>query len=224
MIHATHGTNAPQTITDTGSVGTTPTTPSAAPTSLLPEPSPMLGGDLSAQIAALAVKTGETERDINSKAAETEDTTEDAANAAQVSLMHDEASTMRTGAWVSGLLQVGAGALSMASGAVSLNGANTAAGSSAARAIAGQATMLGGGSQCLQAGSTLAGGYFKAAETDTEALTTAEKGIADAAQRTSGDARAAEKDASDFVQSAIDFYRQFQATKAQADAAALHGA
>jgi hypothetical protein len=208
MLHGIQSTNTPSTVTDTPS-SSSPAAAAPTTSSLLPEPSPMLGADMGAEIAALALKTGQLQQDINTKAAETQDSIQDAADAAQVSTMHDEASTMRAGAWESGLFQIGAGVSSLASAGVSSSGAT------------GSANAI---SQAMQSGSTLAGGLNKAAETDSEALATAQKALADAAQRSGSAARDGQKNASDFVQAAIDFYREYQSTKAEAQAAALHGA
>jgi hypothetical protein len=234
-IQSTHATSAVATLTHVED----PSGPCVTPSSLLPEPSPMLlGADIGAEIAALAVKTGETQRDIETRAAETEDTVEDRAEQAEVSTMHDEASTMRAGAWTSGLLQVGAGVCSIASAGMSIDAAHASQGPAAcptaspggsvavsqAVSAAGVAGMLKGFSEGLNGGGTLAGGLSKAAATDCEALATASKALADAAERSGAAARDGQKNASDFVQSAIDFYREYESTKAQADAAAVHGA
>jgi hypothetical protein len=209
MIHSIHATNAPSTIDDAAPPSAaTPASPSSA--TLLPEPTPMLGCDMGAEIAALAVRTGQLQQDVNTKAAEAQDTIQDEADAAQVSTLHDEASTMRSGAWSSGLLEIGAGAATM--------------GSAMPGESANLSTALKGGAQAMQGGSTLAGGLSKAAATDSEALATQQKAAADAAQRSGQAARDGQKNASDFIQAAIDFYREYQSTKAEAQAAALHGA
>jgi len=193
------------------------TTASTPPPLLLPSPvETMMSGDMGADIAALAVKSGQVERELDTKATETEDTIQDEADQAQVATMHDEATTMRSGAWESGLMQVGAGACEIG-----------AAGFSSAKAGAPPPKIVGilkGFADGLNGGGTIAGGLSKAAATDTEALATAQKAIADSAQRSGQTARDAQKADSDFVQAAIDFYREYQSTKAQAQAAALHGA
>lgn len=186
--------------------------------SLLPEPSGvLLGADMGAEIAALAVKSGQTQEDISTRAAEIQDSIEDRAQQAEVQTMHDEASTLRAGAWESGLLQIGAGACSIASAGESIGALQ---GSKAA----GIAGMLKGASQGLDGGGTLAGGLSKAVATDCEALATVSKALGDAAERSGAAARDGQKNASDFIQSAIDFYREYQSTRAQAEAAALHAA
>jgi hypothetical protein len=210
MIHGMHATNATTPIEDAAPPGAGGVTTATSSASLLPEPSPMLGADMGAEIAALAVRTGQLQQDVNTKSAETQDTIQDEADAAQVSTMHDEASTMRSGAWSSGLLEIGAGAATMGS---AMPGAST-----------NLTTALKGGAEAMQGGSTLAGGLSKAAATDSEALATQQKAAADAAQRSGQAARDGQKNASDFVQAAIDFYREYQSTKAEAQAAALHGA
>jgi hypothetical protein len=212
-IHVVH-----LTTTSVDDAATTTPVASAPPTTLLPEPGElMLGADMGAEIAALAVKTGESQQDVDTKAAEAQDTVQASADAAQVSTMHDEASTMRTGAWTSGLLQMGAGALTIASAGVSVG---AAAGSTAS----GVAGGLKGASEGMSGGSTLAGGLNKAATTDMDANAAASKALADAAQQSGAAERDGEKSASTFVQAAIDFYKEYEASKAQAQAAAVHGA
>jgi len=212
IVDSTHAARATSSTTDLGSpsakVGSTAVPPT---TTLLPDPTAaLLGADLGAEIAALAVKSGQLERSLETRAAEAQDSLQNDAEQAEVATMHDEASTMRAGAWASGLMQIGAGACSVAA-------AGTSAGSTAGG-------LLKGASEGLSGAATLAGGLSKAAATDTEALATGYKALADAAQRSGAAARDGQKSASDFVQSAIDFYREYRATKAQADAAALHGA
>jgi hypothetical protein len=219
-VHNASTTHATAPLSSVGGATGNPAASSVTPaTSLLPEPSPalMLGADMGAEIAALAVKSGQTQRDIDTKATETQDSIADRAAAASVNTMHDEASTMRAGAWESGLLQIGAGAFSIASAGESI-------GAQPGTEAAGIAGGLKGISEGLSGGSTLAGGLNKAAETDSEALATASKALSDAAQRSGAALRDGQKGASDFIQSAIDFYREYQSTKAEAQAAALHRA
>jgi hypothetical protein len=59
---------------------------------------------------------------------------------------------------------------------------------------------------------------------DTDATATAWKAESDAAERTGSEMRDGEKSATTFVQAALDFYKEYQTAKAQAEAAAVHGA
>jgi hypothetical protein len=213
------GSVAPASVTDTTSSSQSTTTPTAAPASLLPDPSSgaLVGGDMGAEIAALAVKLGKSEQDLNAKAAEAQDQVEDAQEAAQVQTMHDEASTLRDGAWESGMLQIGAGACTAASGGIAASGGT----SDFMKALP---TMVKGVGEGLNGAATITGGLSKAAATDLEANATASKSIADAAGRAGGVDRDTQKNATQFVQAALDFYREYETAKAQAQAAALHGA
>jgi hypothetical protein len=213
------GSVAPATVTDTTSSSPSTATPAAAPASLLPDPSSgaLVAGDMGAEIAALAVKLGKSEQDLNAKAAETQDQVEDAQEAAQVQTMHDEASTLRDGAWESGMLQIGAGACTVASGGISAAGGT----SNFMKALP---TMVKGVGEGLNGAATITGGLSKAAATDLEANATASKSIADAAGRAGGVDRDTQKNATQFVQAALDFYREYETAKAQSQAAALHGA
>jgi hypothetical protein len=217
-IHSTQSSVASSSISplpDAVAPGTTTATAGQAPPSLLPDPpTALLGGDMAAQIAALAVQAGQAQQDIDTKSAEAEDSVQDQAEAAEVTTMHAEASALRTSAWESGLLQVGAGACTIAGAGASLGGGT-------AQAAGG---MLKGVGEGLSGGATIAGGLGKAAATDLEASATASKALADSAERAGGVDRDAKKSAETFVQAAIDFYREYASTKAQAQAAALHGA
>lgn len=214
-LDALHGSEAPSFVPTESTTGTNTAAPAPAMT-LLPEPGHCIAGDdLGAEIAALAVKTGEVDEEIDTRAAETQDQVQDEAEAAQVSTLHDEASATRSFAWASGCLQIGAGALSMASGGEAMGSGNKAAG------IAG---LLKGASEATSGAGTIVAGLGKAAATDMDAQATASKALADAAQRSGGELRDGQKSASAFVQSAVDFYREYEAAKGAAQAAALHGA
>jgi hypothetical protein len=200
----------------------TPSTPQTASpatqgASLLPEPAVMLDGDPGAEIAALAVQQGETQQNIDTVSTEQQDTVENQEDAAQVATLHDEASTMRAGAWESGLLQVSAGACAIGSAGASIGAAQGST-------RAGVSGILKGTSEGLMGGGSLADGLSKAAATDTQALATGQKALSDAAQRAGDMDRDAQKSASAFVQSALDFYREYETAKRQAQAAAVHAA
>jgi hypothetical protein len=213
MIMTIHAV-APCTVSSPSSASTSPPSGDAAPASLLPEPTPYaMGGDMGAEITALAIQNGQTESSLNETAQQSQDRIQDLAEQAQVSTMHDEASTMRASAWEAGLLQIAAGAATIGGGAASINGASS-----------GVVSLIKGGADTLSGASAIAAGLGKAAETDDEALTAGSKATADAAQREADTCRQAQKDASSFISAAIDFYREYQSTKAQADAAAVHSA
>jgi hypothetical protein len=206
--------------------------------SLLPEPgSIMLGANVGAMIAELAIKNGELENRINNNAAEAQNTMEDAANQAQVAELHQEASDTRNSALIGGTLQVGAGLCSVAAAgasggaAVGGNGASPATSATATaqfidnlKTLGGVGQLLKGASQSLDGAGTLTGGLGKAAATDDEALAAQSKALADIAQRGGDAARDAHKNSEAFVQSAIDFYREYESTQAAAQAAAVHRA
>ena len=196
---------ASQASTSPGAVGASG---SGAPATLLPNPDmTLLTGDMGAAIAALAVQQGNAEEQTETKATEAQDNVQDAAETAQVATLHDEASTMRAGAWESGLFQVAAGAATMGSG-----GSGTAA------------ALMKGGADALNGLGTITGGLSKAAATDLAASATASKALADAAGRAGDLDRDAHKSVESFVQAALDFYREYAQAKTQAEAAAVHGA
>jgi hypothetical protein len=189
-----------------------------SPEPLCPEPAPvLLGGDLGATIAALAVQCGQEEQNVSTAATETQDSIAAQASAAEVDQLHEEASTTRAGAWASGLLQVGAGVAGIASAGLSIGAAQ-------GTVQAGVSTGLKGVADGLDGAGAIAGGLSKASATDLEALQTASKALADAAQRSGAADRDGLKTAGDYVQAAIDFYREVEQTKAQAEAAPLQRA
>jgi hypothetical protein len=215
------------TVTDfeSGAPGLTPCGAAPSTVPLLPTPDDALlgGADPGAAIAALAVQTGQAQHDLDAQAAERADATQSSAEAAEVAAMREEASAAREGAWTSGLLQVGAGACSMGAAGITLDAGVSATGKAASSAGS-YAALVKGFGEGLSGGSGLASGLARAATTDSEALAAAHKALADSAARAGGEARDAQKGASDFVQSALSFYREYAATRAQAQAAALHGA
>jgi hypothetical protein len=204
-----------QGISPTGGAGT-----------LLPEPSLMLLGDAGAEIAAIAVQQGEAQQTIDTTAAEAEDTSADAAAAAQVATLHQEASTTRAGALESGVLQISAGACAIASAGVAADAKvpSTTPGAAAVSPNTTWSGVLKGASEGLMGGGTMADGLSRAAATDSQALATGQQAAATSAQQAAAAARDGQKSAESFVQAALDFYKEYETTKAQAQAAALHGA
>ncbi len=192
-------------------------TSSTARASLLPEPSLWIEGDPGAEIAALAVQQGQAQQDIETVSAEEQDTVQDQAADAQVATLHDEASTMRSGALESGLLQIGAGACAIGSAGASIGAAQ-------GTFQAGVGGALKGLSEGLAGGGSLADGLSKAAATDLQALATAQQALGSAAQRAGDASRDGQKAASAYVQAALDFYKEYETAKAQAQAAAVHAA
>jgi hypothetical protein len=174
----------------------------------------VLDGDMGAEIAALAVQQGTAQQNIDNQAIGEQDSVEDQAEQAEVQTMHEQATETRNGAIASGALQIGGGLCSMGAGGLGMSSLKNAASLS---------TMMKGGSEAFVGGGTIAGGLGQAAATDSAALAAAQKSAGDAANRAGQTDRSAQKSASDFVESAIEFYREYETAKAQAAAAALHG-
>ena len=144
--------NVPVGPLDIGEAGTSTRSPEAGgATTLLPEPMTVLAGaDMAAQITALAVKAGQEQQDIDTKSTEAEDAVQDQADQAEVATMHEEASTIRAGAWESGILQ--------SRRRVHDRLGRQSVGANAGSKAAGIATGLKGSADILNGAATLAGG------------------------------------------------------------------
>jgi hypothetical protein len=169
----------------------------AAATSAMLEVSSM-GGDVGDQVAALMVENGEAERTTDHQARDAAREAESQADTAQVQALHDEASSMRTQGWVDAAAGVG-------------NAILKAYGTPIGQAAGEAATKVGDSA-------------FSATQHDDEATAAADKAAADQAQAAAQDDTDAANDASQSIQTALDFDRTVQTTEAQTQLAALHRA
>ena len=181
--------------------------PSSATTSFDATSPVVDAGDLGAEIAALAIRTGDAERSTAHAQRNLDEAAQSRADDAQVQAMHDEASSMRTQAWVSG--------------AVGVAGACVAAGC----ATTGVSSTWGVvGSDVSSASGKMVDGLFGAAQHDEEASAAQDKAAADRAASDAKNASDAANDAGATVQAALDFARGYVVTEAQTQSAALHRA
>jgi hypothetical protein len=167
------------------------------------------GGDLGAEMAALEIRNGDAERSMEHTQRSIDEAAQQAADAAQVQSMHDEASSMRTGAWVSGAIGIAAAGASVLIPAAATGGPST---------WGMAASDLG------TAGGKLTDGLFSAAEHGDEANAAQDKAASDRYASDAKDASDAASGADATVSNALDFARSYVATEAQTQAAALHRA
>ena|ERR1019366_3313444 len=167
------------------------------------------GGDLGAEMAALEIKNGDAERSMEHTQRSLDEAAQRQADAAQVQSMHDEASSMRTGAWLNGAIGVAAAGASVFIPAAATGGPST--GGMAA-------------SDLTTAGGKLTDGLFGASQHDDEASAAQDKAAADRYASDAKDASDAANSADATVSNALDFARSYVATEAQTQAAALHRA
>jgi hypothetical protein len=167
------------------------------------------GGDLGAEIAALAIQNGNTQRATAHAQRAIDEADQERADAAQVQAIHSEASSMRAQAWVDGGIGVAA-----AFGDAFIP-----------RAPTGGPSGWGAASTDLTAAATkMVDGFFAAAQHDDEADAASDKAAADRFANDAKDASDAANDATATINTALDFARSYVATEAQTQAAALHRA
>ncbi len=154
-------------------------------------------GDLGAEIAAIAVRNGDVERDASHEAREAEERTEAKDDAAQVQDMREEASSMR----MEGVFD-----------------AVTTVGTAYVKAYCPSAAFAG------EAAEKLGDGFWHAAQHANEAEAAGQKAAADQAKGAAQDDGDAANDANGYVKAAIDFYREYASTEAQTQSAAIHRA
>ncbi len=211
-------------------------------------------GDPGAMVAALAVQSSKTQRDI--ARAERNDAlkAQGQAETAEIQDMRDKANLQRAQGIVSGALQMAQGACDLASGLndvkaaqqqaeadrtaadlktngssdtpeqrnalqAKLDSLNTAIGTSKTNAAWDRAAGAGFG-----AGKSVADGLFSGAITDKDADAKVHDVAAQSFKQIADDAHDTEKDAQATIDKAIDFYKEYVDTKAQAAMAAVHRA
>jgi hypothetical protein len=185
--------------------------PSAAPPTLIPDPLTALlcSGDPGAEIAALAVKTGETQQNTAQAARDADEQLEATEDGAEVDAMRKKADEIRSAGWADGVGMFAEGASAVAGAYAPTPQAN--------------AVWKGLGTG-VHASLSVGSSYTKAAEADRDADSAAHKASADQARRAADDMHDAKKAGSDFVSAACDFYKEYTSAKDQANSAALHRA
>lgn len=176
-----------------------PSAAGAAPPSLLPEPSPLVAGvagDIGAELAALAVRSGQLQRAAATSARDADEARAQDEARQEVQDIRAQAQSMRQQAW--------------------LDAATTVATATAG----GKSRVLG---SVLAGARAFGDGLYGADQRDDEAGAKSHEAGVNAARFAADGARDAVSDARDFIRSALDFYREYVATRAQTRAAALRG-
>ncbi len=200
-----------------GNIDDTQSSLVAADAGVLPEPVDALlkSGDPGAELAALAVKSGEQQQASAQAARDTEQKLEVTADEQQVAAMHRKADDIRSSGLADGLGMVAEGGFTLAAACVTASGAPRASEESAALKLAGT---------IVKAGSEIDSADSKAAEATDDANAATAKSASDQAKSAADDEHDAKKSAGDFISAAIDFYREYTSAQASASSAALHRA
>ena len=212
---------------------------------ILPEPDSLsmlaMSGDPGAELAALAVKSGEEQQTDAQAARHADQAIEVSEDQQQVNAMSQKADDIRSSGLASGLGMVAEGGLEFAAADVTESAATT--GVTASSATTGAATS-GGVADVMSpsakaalesAGLRLDGTLLKAAgsinasgasasEANEDASAAAAKSASDQAKSAADDENDAKKSAGDFINAAIDFYKEYTSAQASANSAALHRA
>jgi hypothetical protein len=223
--------------------------------SLMPEANQMLStGDPGAILAALAMKTGDAQKQTARRERDNAAKAENNEEQAEIQDMHDKADLQRIQGIVDGGCQIAAGATQMGAGFEQLNAsaeqseaasekqnlqtngpsyspdhqqadeASITALGAGAASDQRTATYLTGTSAAFNAGKSVADGLFGGATTDKDADAKAHDVAANTFKQMGDDAHDAENDAKDLMNKAMDFYKEYLDTKAQTAMAAIHRA
>jgi hypothetical protein len=192
----------------------------------LPPPNAQLVpvGDLGAQLAALLVNSGQDARKTDQQARAADEKAEDDAEQAQVASLRQKASDIQSDGLVDGLTTIGAGALQLGASVNSAQSSAQPPGSQARADLASKGAALSFDSTLLKGEGGIVGTSFKAAQANDDANATAHEADASHAKRSADDQDEDMKNDTAFINSAVDFYKQYAETKAQEKAAVTHGA
>ena len=199
-----------ETVDPTTSVG------AANAANILPDPVTALqmSGDPGAELAALAVKSGQQQETNAQSARDAQKNMEVSEDNQQVAAMNQKADEIRAGGLTEGLGMIAEGGFDVAAaGAMGSNGKPTL-----------ESAALSFDGKVLKAGSVIDGAGAKAAEANADAAAAAAKSASDQAKGAADDLHDAKKAGADFVSTALDFYREYTSAQAAANTAALHRA
>jgi hypothetical protein len=184
---------------------------------LMPDPLDALAcsGDPGAELAALAVKSGQSERKVTQALRDNFEKMEISQDDMEVESMRRKASDIRTGGLVEGLGTV-------VEGVVTYAGASEVSPSGVPTSAKGAAIKLE--STLIHAETGIASTGFKGAEAGDDADAAMHKAAADHARSAAEDMHDAKKDASQTIGAAIDFFREYSSAKASEQGAAIRRA
>jgi hypothetical protein len=183
---------------------------------VLPEPVQALAfsGDPGAELAALAVLSGNAQQRVTQQARDTEEKAEAVQDQLQVDELRGKADEIRNAGWIEGAGMMMEGGLDLgAAGKVTLDGRPTAAGN-----------RIHAYAEFTKAFTAVGGATAKAEESTRDAAAAAHKAAADQARAAADDLHDAKKAAGDFVAAALDFYREYVSSQASERSATLHRA
>jgi hypothetical protein len=217
-------------VPSTSSTTSTSTSAAAALELLPPVEQLACSGDPGAMVAALAVQSSNTQREIARSQRDTALQAQAHAQAAEIQDMRTKANLQRAEGIVDGALQIGQGVLDVASG---VNDAKavaqtdktvTQADKTAIAASKVNAAWDRGGATWLGAGKSIFDGLVNGEITDQDADAKVHDAAAQTFKQIADDAHDSERDAQATIDKAIDFYKEYVDTKAQAAMAAVHRA
>jgi hypothetical protein len=170
---------------------------------LLPPPALISGGadDIGAAIAMLSIRTGNDENKIETSAEETQNKLQNEAEENEVNEMHQEASDIMSNAVAAGCMQICQGMAQIGSAGVP---------QSEQGAFTGTASIYGAGAAFFTA-------QGQAQTQLDQALVTSYTAIATRAGQTATEANQGQQTAQSLVNNAIQFYQQYEQSKAQLD-------
>jgi hypothetical protein len=168
-----------------------------------------LSGDPGAELAALAVQSGERQETVAQTARDAQEQTEVSDDNQQVAAMHQKADDIRSAGMWQGL-------------GMAAEGGGTVAGAFFSSPKITQ--ELQGGGKMANGGATITATHFSAAEANDDANADQARAAADQAKGAADDLHDAKKAGGDFISAALDFYREYTSAQASANSAALHRA
>jgi outer membrane murein-binding lipoprotein Lpp len=177
----------------------------------LPDPtltSLLASGDPGAMVAALCVKSGQSEEDCEHKIEETQTQIQEHEQAAEIAQMHEKANDMRSAALAGAIAGCAGGLLTAGAGGLP-DGA------------AGKATLLASG-KVIETAQEYIKANAAAHGEDLDADITQHKDNAEAAGTAASHAYDGARDAKKLLDAAIDFFREYSSSKEQSQAAALY--
>jgi hypothetical protein len=202
------------------------TAPTASTSSILPAPTPPIAPitDLGAELAAMMVKTGQIERQQDEQERTADEKAQDAADQAQVAALHQKASDIESEGLVEGLTTVASGAMTLGSSVDSAQSSVQPAGSQAAADLKTGAAAWSFEATIFKGGGDIAGAAFKGAQANDDANAAAHASDSRRAKSAADNQSDDIKSDRDLINAAVDFYKQYTETKAQEQAALVHGA
>jgi hypothetical protein len=173
-----------------------------------------VSGDPGAELAALAVLTGNDQQKVAQQARDTEETAEVVQDQLQVNDMRRKADEIRNAGWVEGGGMLLEGGLDLgAAGEVLSDGKPNQ-----------DANQLHADATFVKALTTVGAATEKASESECDAAAAAHKAAADQARSAADDLHDAKKAAGEYVTAALDFYREYVSSQATERSATLHRA